>query len=127
MVCWYSFMRTAGACTTRVPKWMPRYRETPWSLPVYALIVPIAYRRLYAGVRVDELGAITGNRSVLSVWANGVTNSAAIVCAYATGWALMAKIANRSALALLASVNAASSGTNPLVVPCHAQVRWFHR
>ena len=67
MMCWYSFMRTAGTCTTRVPKWRPRYRETPWSVPVYALIVPIAYRRLYAGVRVDELGGTTGNRSVLSV------------------------------------------------------------
>ena len=21
MMCWYSFMRTAGTCTTRVPKW----------------------------------------------------------------------------------------------------------
>src|SRR5215813_13755589 len=127
MMCWYSFIRTAGACTTRVPKWMPRFRETPWSLPVYALIVPIAYRRLYAGVRVAELGGITGKRSVLSVWANGVTNSAAIVCAYATGWALMARTANRSARSLLAWVNAAVSGTNPLVVPCQAQIRWFQR
>src|SRR5262252_8813196 len=106
---------------------MPRFRETPWSLPVYALIVPIAYRRLYAGVRVDEFGGITGKRSVLSVCANGVTNSAAIVCAYWTGWALMARIANRSALSLLACVNAAASGTNPVVLPCQAQIRWFHR
>ena len=51
----------------------------------------------------------------------------AIVLAYAAGWALMAKIANRSARALLARANAASSGTNPLVVFRHAQIWWFHR
>ena len=59
------------------------------------------------------------------VWANGVTNSAAIACAYSTGCALMARTANRSARSLLAWVNAAVSGTNPLVVPCHAQIRWL--
>ncbi len=39
----------------------------------------------------------------------------------------MALIANLSARALFAGVNAAVSGTKPLVVPCHAQMRWFQR
>ena len=77
--------------------------------------------------KVAELVGITGKRSVLSVWMNGVRVSEPIVLAYATGWASMALIANFSARSLLAWVNAALSGTNPLVVPCQAQMLWFHR